>query len=51
MKKIRNLTLSIVLASTLFSGCATTELQTNVRMSQSVFIDPVKKRVKNSIYI
>lgn len=46
MKKIRNLTLSIVLASTLFSGCATTELQTNVRMSQSVFIDPVKKELR-----
>lgn len=46
MKKIKNLTLSIVLASTLFSGCATTELQTNVRMSQSVFIDPVKKELR-----
>jgi len=46
MKKIRNLTLSIVLASTLFSGCATTQLQTNVRMSQSVFIDPVKKELR-----
>src|SRR5574344_356285 len=46
MKKIRNLTLSIVLASTLFSGCATTELQTNVRMFQSVFIDPVKKELR-----
>ena len=43
---ILNLTLSIVLASTLFSGCATTELQTNVRMSQSVFIDPVKKELR-----
>ncbi|MGJ0322677.1 complement resistance protein TraT [Aliarcobacter cryaerophilus] len=46
MKKIRSLTLSIVLASALFSGCATTELQTNVRMSQSVFIDPVKKELR-----
>ncbi|HKM19369.1 MAG TPA: complement resistance protein TraT [Aliarcobacter sp.] len=46
MKKIRNLTLSMVLASTLFSGCATTQLQTSVKMSQSVFIDPVKKELK-----
>ena len=46
MKKIRNFTLSIVLASTLFSGCATTQLQTNVKMSQSVFIDPVKKELR-----
>ena len=46
MKKITNLTLSVVLATTLFTGCATTELQTNVKMSQSIFIDPVKKELR-----
>ncbi|AXK48126.1 conjugal transfer protein TraT [Aliarcobacter trophiarum LMG 25534] len=46
MNKFKNIGLSIVSATILFTGCATTELQTNVRMSQSVFIDPVKKELR-----
>ena len=47
---IKNLGLGIVTATILFSGCATSELQTSAKMSQSVFINPVKKRVENCIY-
>ena len=43
MKNIKKFGLSIALASVLFSGCATTELQTNAKMTQSVFINPVAK--------
>lgn len=41
---------SIVAAGVLFSGCATTELQTAAKMSQSVFINPVAKE-KRVIFI
>ena len=41
MNKIRTLGLSIATIAILFSGCATTELQTNAKMTQSVFINPV----------
>jgi len=46
MNKIKLLRTSIIVATILFSGCATTELQTNAKMSQSVFITPVKKELK-----
>lgn len=41
--KIRTLGISVLAASILFTGCATTELQTNAKMTQSVFINPVAK--------
>lgn len=50
MKKITNLTISFVLASVLFSGCATTELQTHSQMTQTIFLDPVKQELK-TVYI
>jgi capsular polysaccharide biosynthesis protein len=34
---------SIVVATLLFTGCATSELQTSAKMTQSVFINPVAK--------
>lgn len=37
------LPLTIVLSGIIFSGCATTELQTQTKMTQSIFLDPVKK--------
>lgn len=46
MKKIKILCLSITTATLLFTGCATTELQTNVKMTQSVFINPVRQDLK-----
>ncbi len=46
MNKIKSLGLGIVTATILFSGCATTELQTSSKMIQSVFINPVKKELR-----
>lgn len=46
MIKFKNLGLSIAVATLFFSGCATTELQTNAKMTQSVFINPVKQELK-----
>jgi len=46
MNKLKGLTLSVVAATLLFSGCATTELQTSAKMTQSVFINPVKKELR-----
>jgi len=46
MNKIKVLALSVVTATLLFSGCATTELQTSAKMTQSVFINPVKKELR-----
>ncbi|QKF58336.1 complement resistance protein TraT [Aliarcobacter lanthieri] len=46
MIKFKGLGLSIVAATILFTGCATTELQTNAKMTQSVFINPVKKELR-----
>lgn len=46
MHKIKTLGLSIAAATLLFTGCATTELQTNAKMTQSVFINPVKKELR-----
>lgn len=46
MNKIKTFGLSIAVATLFFSGCATTELQTNAKMTQSVFINPVKKELR-----
>jgi len=43
MNRIKTFGLSTAVATLLFSGCATTELQTNAKMTQSVFINPVAK--------
>ena len=50
MKNIKKFGLSIAVISILFSGCATTELQTNAKMTQSVFINPVAKN-KRLIFV
>lgn len=42
--------ISLVAASILFTGCATSELQTSAKMTQSVFINPVA-RDKRTIFI
>ena len=42
-KKIISLIASTAIIGTVFSGCATTELQTQSKMSQSIFLNPVKK--------
>lgn len=41
---------SLVLATALLSGCATSQLQTSAKMTQSVFINPVAKD-KRTIFI
>jgi capsular polysaccharide biosynthesis protein len=41
---------SIVVATLLFTGCATSELQTSAKMTQSVFINPVAKN-KRIIFV
>ena len=41
---------SLVLASILFTGCGTSQLQTSAKMTQSVFINPVAKD-KRTIFI
>src|SRR5574344_996416 len=46
MNRLKSLGIGIVTATILFSGCATTELQTSAKMSQSVFINPVKKELR-----
>ncbi len=51
MNKIKSLGLGIVLHQILFSGCATTELQTSSKMTQSVFINPVKKELRTVFLI
>lgn len=50
MNRIKTLGLSIATIAILFSGCATTELQTNAKMTQSVFINPVAKN-KRLIFV
>ena len=37
---------TLMLSAMLFTGCATTELQTNAKMTQSIFINPVKKELR-----
>src|SRR5574344_1645351 len=46
MNRLKSLGIGIVTATILFSGCATTELQTNAKMTQSIFINPVKKELR-----
>ena len=46
MKKFKAISLGVVATTILFSGCATSELQTNAKMSQSIFINPVKKELR-----
>ncbi len=48
MKK--QILLSLIAGAILFTGCATTQLQTNAKMTQSVFINPVSKD-KRTIFI
>lgn len=43
MKNIKKLGIGVITATLLFSGCATTELQTNAKMTQSIFVNPVAK--------
>ncbi|AQW81412.1 complement resistance protein TraT [Campylobacter pinnipediorum] len=45
MKSVKIIT-SVALASVLFVGCATIQLQTNAKMSQSIFINPVASSKK-----
>ncbi|WP_267524719.1 complement resistance protein TraT [Campylobacter sp. MG1] len=45
-KNCLQLTLGSLIAMSLFSGCVTTNLQTNATMTQSIFIDPVAKDKK-----
>lgn len=46
MKKIRNIAISMLSVSILFTSCATTELQTASKMTQTLFISPVKQELK-----
>lgn len=46
MKKGLSLFVSATLAGMLFTGCATTELQTQSKMSRSIFLNPVKKSLR-----
>jgi len=46
----RILVLSCAVAGLIFSGCATSELQTSAKMTQSVFINPVAKE-KRTVFI
>lgn len=46
MNKFKTIGFSLIAATVLFTGCATTELQTNAKMTQSVFINPVKKELR-----
>ena len=50
MTRIKTLGVSLIAATVLFSGCATSELQTSARMTQSVFINPVAKN-KRLIFV
>lgn len=42
--------LSVITATLLFTGCATTELQTSAKMTQSIFINPVSKD-KRTVFV
>ncbi|QDF27815.1 complement resistance protein TraT [Halarcobacter anaerophilus] len=50
MNKIKSIGLSVAVAALFFSGCATTELQTNAKMTQSIFVNPVAKN-KRIIFV
>jgi len=49
-KRVISAVLASSIAAVLFTGCATTELQTQAKMTRSVFLDPVAKSQK-SIFI
>lgn len=44
MKK--HIAILLTVGATIFTGCATTELQTQTKMTQTIFLDPVKKSDK-----
>lgn len=46
MINFKKLGLSVAVAAMFFSGCATSELQTASKMTQSIFISPVKKELR-----
>lgn len=46
MSNLKRIGISVALATFLFSGCATSELQTAAKMTQSIFISPVKKELR-----
>ena len=46
----RQILMSVMTAAILMTGCATTELQTSAKMTQSVFINPVAKE-KRTIFV
>jgi outer membrane lipoprotein SlyB len=50
MKKTLHVSLALSVALVLMTGCATSELQTSARMTQSVFINPVAKD-KRTIFV
>ena len=50
MKKTVHVGLAMSAALVLMTGCATSELQTSARMTQSVFINPVAKE-KRTVFI
>jgi len=50
MKKTLHVGLALSAALVLMSGCATSQLQTSARMTQSVFINPVAKE-KRTIFV
>jgi len=50
MKKIVHVSLALSAALVFMTGCATSELQTSARMTQSVFINPVAKD-KRTIFV
>eukprot|EP01029_Cantina_marsupialis_P005646 TRINITY_DN16167_c0_g1_i1.p1 TRINITY_DN16167_c0_g1~~TRINITY_DN16167_c0_g1_i1.p1 ORF type:complete len:263 (+),score=65.21 TRINITY_DN16167_c0_g1_i1:56-844(+) len=45
-KKIVSLVAATAVLGTLFTGCATTELQTQAKMTSSIFLNPVKKSLR-----
>lgn len=47
----RNLLFVISLALLVFSGCATTEMQTKTKMANSIFLTPQEKVVEKTIFI
>lgn len=50
MKKVLHVGVSIASALVLFTGCATSQLQTSAKMTQSVFVNPVAKD-KRTIFV
>ncbi|RXJ67955.1 conjugal transfer protein TraT [Halarcobacter ebronensis] len=45
-KKIVSIVASAAIVGSLLAGCATTELQTQAKMSSSIFLNPVKKSLR-----